>query len=159
MNRNLCAFGGIAIATAILLTACGGSSSKGSLGDLAGGGASTNLPAAASSALAELSKAAANATGNAGGDASSALGGPLASVDVTKLCAAVSQGDIQKLFKDGTTPKLQANPGECDWGDVSVDVDLKDTTKQFYPGGAFPAAKRNWPGSVTRRCGRSRSKA
>jgi hypothetical protein len=136
MTRNLYALGGIAIAATVLLTACGGSSNHGGLlGGAGGAGAganNTDLPAAASSALAQLSKAA------AGGGANDALGGALSSLDVSKLCAAVKSADIAKLFK-AATPKLAVEPGECDWGagNITVDIDLKDTSKQFYPGGAF----------------------
>jgi hypothetical protein len=146
MTRKLYTLGGIAIAAAVFLTACGGSSnhSGGLLGGAGGGAGSTDLPAAASSALAQLSKAAkaAKAAEAAGGGNSSAandaLGGALSSLDVSKLCAAVKAADIQKLFK-ASTPKLAVEPGECDWGggNVTVDIDLKDTSKQFYPGGAF----------------------
>lgn len=140
MTRNLYALGGIAIAAAVLLTACGGSSNHGGLlGGAGGAGANnTDLPAAASSALAQLSKAAQAAGSGDTNGANAALGGALSSLDVSKLCAAVKSADIQKLFK-AATPKLAVEPGECDWGggDITVDIDLKDTSKQFYPGGAF----------------------
>ncbi len=133
MTRKLYAFGGVAIAAAIALTACTGTTTK----TTSDGG--TNLPAAASSALAELTKAA--------GGQSGALGGALSSLDVSKLCAAVSTADVQKLFKD-TAPKVVANPGECDWGsgDITVDIDQNDTSKQFYPGGAFGGTEPALPG-------------
>jgi hypothetical protein len=130
MTRKFYAFGGVAIAAAIALTACTGTTTKTtSIGD---GG--TNLPAAASSALAQLSSAAKAAGG-------SGLSGALGSLDVSKLCTAVSTADVQKLFKD-TAPKVVADPGECNWGGgITVDIDKNDTSKQFYPGGAFSGSE------------------
>jgi hypothetical protein len=144
MTRNLYALGGIAIAAAVFLTACGGSSNHGGLlGGAGGAGANnTELPAAASSALAQLSKAAKAAASGDSSGANDALGGALSSLDVSKLCAAVKSDDIAKLFK-AATPKLAVEPGECDWGGggITVDIDLKDTAKQFYPGGAFSGSE------------------
>jgi hypothetical protein len=82
----------------------------------------------------------------AGGGATSAAGGavtnlpglgPGGPLDVSKLCAAVPNADVQKLFK-GPVPAVTANPGECDWGggDVTVDVFSDDPSKQYYNGGA-----------------------
>jgi hypothetical protein len=63
--------------------------------------------------------------------------GASGTLDVSKMCAAVAQADIQKLFKE-TAPQVTTNPGECDWGGgaVTVDIYLNDTTKQYYSGGA-----------------------
>jgi hypothetical protein len=83
--------------------------------------------------------------------ASAALPGVFGSgspLDVSKLCAAVPQADIQKLFK-ATAPAVVANPGECDWGagGVTVDIYFNDANKKFYSdGGVSPATANPLPG-------------
>lgn len=94
---------------AIVLTGCSGSSA----GTAQHGESAPNVPAGLSSAV----KAAAGA------------GGPL---DVSKQCAAVSQPDVQKLFK-ATAPAVTVNPGECDWGGGALTVDIysDDPTRKY----------------------------
>lgn len=61
-------------------------------------------------------------------------------LDVHKQCAAVTSGDLQKLFK-GAVPALVVNPLECDWGQgaITVSIYFNDTTKKYYTGGAVGA--------------------
>jgi hypothetical protein len=129
MSRIPYAYGGIAILAAFVLSGCSGSSSTGSsnggTGAAGGGGgaAADSLPAAAKSALAQI-------TGAGGGV-----------LDVAKLCAAVSAADVQALFKN-PAPALISNPGECDWGrgNMTVDIYRNDTTKEYYTGGAVSSS-------------------
>lgn len=109
----------LTLAAALVLSGCTGSSIKGSSAPAGGGG--TRLPAAASSALAKIAGS----------------GGIL---DVSKLCAAISQADVQKLFK-ATAPKVTDNPSECDWGGGAITLDIfqNDTDKQYYSGGGIAA--------------------
>ncbi|MGI8878977.1 MAG: hypothetical protein ACR2KJ_00375 [Jatrophihabitans sp.] len=59
--------------------------------------------------------------------------------DVSKLCAAVPEADVQALMKD-SAPKPNANPDECDWlGAIKVDVFANDADKKYYTGGGMPS--------------------
>jgi hypothetical protein len=106
------------------------------------GGATAQPPASltASAAAAGGSPASGTTTPQANPTLAGILGsgGPL---DVSKLCAAVPQADVQKLFK-APAPAVVANPGECDWGSggITVDIYFNDANKQFYDNGAISPA-------------------
>jgi hypothetical protein len=56
--------------------------------------------------------------------------------DVSRICAKIAPGDVQKLFK-GPPPNLSASPGQCSWGgtQVTVNIYLEDTAHTYYTGG------------------------
>ena len=60
---------------------------------------------------------------------------------MSKLCAAVPQADVQKLFK-APAPPLVSDPGECNWGNggITVDIFANDADKSLYGGGAVSVA-------------------
>jgi hypothetical protein len=86
--------------------------------------------ASAQSASAPATGPAANSAG--GGGSIPNPGAVAGQLDVSKLCAAVPQADVQKLFK-ATAPAVTANPLECDWGagGVTVDIYFNDPTKHY----------------------------
>jgi hypothetical protein len=119
-----CALAALALAAA----GCGGNSQHAASTGAAGGGAPSGATLPTS-------------TGDASKAATALLGGAGGPLDVSKLCAAVKQADVQKLFKD-TAPPVTANPGECDWasGGITLDIYNDDASKQYYNGGAVNVA-------------------
>jgi hypothetical protein len=123
---------GAAICTVLVISGCGGSS--GGTTAPPPGTPFASAPAAASSAP----------SASTAPQASTALSGLLGSggpLDVSKLCAAVPQADVQKLFK-ATAPTFAAYPGECNWGNgaITVDIFFNDGNKKLYSGGGVSTA-------------------
>jgi hypothetical protein len=132
---------GTALGAALMVSGCSSSS-----------GPISGLPSAPPAAAPGTSGSPA-ATPTDGSDSSAAAaigsilgsGGPL---DVSKLCAAVPAADIQKLFK-ASAPALVDEPGECNWGNggITVDIYFNDGDKSLYGGGGVdPATAATLPG-------------
>jgi hypothetical protein len=88
-------------------------------------------PASGPAPAAGPAPASGTAAADTGGNSPAAnLGG--GQLDVSKLCAAVPQADVQKLFK-ATAPAVTVNPLECDWGAgaITVDIYAGDPTKKY----------------------------
>jgi hypothetical protein len=123
---------GLALCSALALGGC--SSSSGSTTAQSPTSPAGSIPAAGSASAS--ASAAPQTTPNL--SAIFGSGGPL---DVSKLCAAVPQADIQKLFK-APAPAFVADPGECDWGSggITVNIFFNDADKKLYSGGAVSNA-------------------
>ena len=105
------------LTTAVLLAACSHNTPTSSVSAGSPAGATTS----ASAPIAGIGS-------GVPGAIASAVAGQL---DVSKLCAAVPQADVQKLFK-ATAPSVTANPLECAWGpSMTVDIYANDPAKKY----------------------------